>query len=71
MTTETQFFEVTTPNVLQKPQAFRFLWEAFFGNRKRLKLSQEDVSELEGLEAVTKPWEEASNRLNSFRSNPD
>jgi len=71
MTTETQFFEVTTPNVLEKPQAFRFLWDAFFGNRKRLKLSQEDVTELEGLEAVTKPWEQANERLNSFRSNPD
>jgi hypothetical protein len=71
MTTETQFFEVTTPNVLERPQAFRFLWDAFFGNRKRLKLSQEDVQELEGLEAVTKPWEQASERLNSFRMSPD
>ena len=60
MTTEKQTIEITTHNTLERPQAFRFLWEVFFGNRKRLKLSQEDVTELEGLEAVTRPWEEAN-----------
>ena len=71
MSTTTQTFEVTTPNILERPQTFRFLWDAFFGNRKRLKLSQEDATELEGLEAVTKPWEEACERINSIRMNPD
>ena len=71
MTTENQTLEITTHNILERPQAFRFLWEVFFGNRKRLKLSQEDVTELEGLEQVTRPWEEANSRLNGFRMNPD
>ena len=44
MTTENQTLEITTHNTLERPQAFRFLWEVFFGNRKRLKLSQEDVT---------------------------
>ena len=63
--------ERTSHIELQPPVPFRFLWDVFFGNRKRLKLTQEDVADLELKEQTTRPWEVACEQLNGFRMNPD
>jgi hypothetical protein len=54
----------------QPPTPFRFVWDILFSNRKKLKLTPEDVAELIALDHQIDPWSKAVPLLNTHRSNP-
>jgi len=54
----------------QPPTPFSFLWSVLFHNRKKLKLTAEDVDELIALEHKVDPWRRAAASLDSHRINP-
>ena len=54
----------------QPPTPFRFLWDVLFSNRKKLKLTPEDVAELIALDHQIDPWRMATVLLDGHRMNP-
>ena len=54
----------------QPPTPFRFVWDVLFSNRKKLKLTPEDVAELIALDHQIDPWRLATVLLDGHRMNP-
>jgi hypothetical protein len=54
----------------QPPTPFRFVWDILFSNRKKLKLTAEDVAELIALDHQIDPWRLATVLLDGHRMNP-
>jgi len=54
----------------QPPTPFQFIWDVLFSNRKKLKLTPEDVAELKTADAQLEPWHEAMRVLDFHRINP-
>jgi hypothetical protein len=54
----------------QPPTPFRFVWDILFSNRKKLKLTPEDVAELIALDHQIDPWRLATVLLDGHRMNP-
>lgn len=54
----------------QPPTPFRFVWDVLFSNRKKLKLTPEDVAELITLDHQIDPWRKATVLLDGHRMNP-
>ena len=54
----------------QPPTPFRFVWDVLFSSRKKLKLTPEDVEELNALDRQIDPWRKASSLLDVHRCNP-
>ena len=55
---------------LQPRNKFAFLWDVFFSRRK-FRLTQEEVRELEAAEATAKPWRDAMAHLWKISRDPD
>jgi len=54
----------------QPPTPFSFIWDILFSNRKKLKLTPEDVAEIKTADAGIDPWREAMRVLDFHRLNP-
>jgi hypothetical protein len=54
----------------QPPTPFRFVWDILFSNRKKLKLTPEDMAELIALDHQIDPWRFATVLLDGYRMNP-
>jgi len=62
--------ETTTNIQPQPPTPFKFLWDVLFSNRKKLRLTPEEVAELVAIDHQIDPWRRVTSLLDAHRINP-